>query len=428
MSCYFAKLSCVSFPTEVRAGQPIGIVIHYLSEDFSTVVNNQLLQTTQLANYDTAVGYHYVISHTGVVVELIAPLVQVPNLHAYTDHTWSEKPASGVGATDPDEITIHIALTNITLPCQSLTNQQNLNLVRVLCCLIEAFNTTISADEGSIILPYVIDGDQTDYYDGSALPEDLFTDIAACLSGDGEGDDEEENENSELITALTARVVTLEEDLEAAQTAITALEGQVEDLEEWQETISATVATLQTNMEAALEQVDDNATYLGSIKSCLDEVCPNVVSCGVVEYVLTQAGSYQLVNPNVNRRINFAEKVSDLIPPVVRVGPLWKANLNGGNYTLFVSARLSSAAYPAGAKVWLEMVLCSERTRIAEITLNAGTQTVELDTDDEAYDGFDGTLTIESACPDFHIEIGTDSVASGVKTMENASIVITPVI
>lgn len=433
MSCYFAKLSCVSFPTKVREDQPIGIVIHYLTEDFSTVVNNQLLQIVQLANYDTAVGYHYVISHTGVVVELMNPLTQVPNLHEYTNDTWSEQPGSGAGATDPDEVVIHIALTNISLPCDSLTNQQNLQLVRVLCCLITAFSTTISPDEASIILPFVIDGDQTDYYDGSSLPENLFDDVATCLGGGGVdlGEDEVSNcctENTALIVALTERTDILEESLATAEETIVDLVAQVEVLYEWKAEAIATLAAMQTSVEAMQEQADDSATYLASIKSCLDVVCPNVMPCGVVEYAITQIVNYQAVNPGINRRINFTEKISDLIPGVVRVGPLWKANLNGGTYTVLVTARLTSAAYATGNKVWLEMVLCGVRTRFAEIVLEAGAQTVTIDSNVDMYGDWGGTIVIESACPDFHIEIGTDSVASGVKALENASIVITPVL
>lgn len=429
--CTFAELNCVLFPKRTRPGQPLAIVIHYLADDFTTVINNQIIQTPQTANYNTAVGYHYVIGDTGISTKLAEPLFQLPNLHAYSTPTWAGKPSSGNGATDPDEIVIHVALANITLPCDSYTLAQYNELVRLLCCLIAQFHTTISPDANHVLLPPGIDASQTDYYDDSEIPSQLFTDVSTCLGGGDIPLDEEEisnccTDNAALITALAARVTTAETALATAITDIDTLQGQVADLLDWKDVIQAQVNTQQTVVDGVDAQTDNNSTYLASIKACLDLVCPTVSACAVIEYAYASSLHNQIIVPNVNRIVNFAAKISDQNPAVVRAGPLWKANLQAGVYNIVVAARFTSALWAAGNKVWLELVACGVRTRIAEVTLTAGTQVVTISSETNAYSPWDGQYEIESACPDFHIEIGTNSVSTGSKTVDNASIVITP--
>lgn len=431
-SCYFPSLDNSSFPTKTRPGSPTVIVIHYTALDYSTVINRQLTTSSRSTDYNDATGYHYVISGSGLIVEMIPSLVQVPNLHSYNDETWANKPSSGNGATNPDEIAIHVILCNMALPSTEIGTTQYLSLVRLLCCLVSAYDTTISPDSGRIILPNEIDIDLTDDYDGTSLPEDLFTDISTCVSGGvgsggGSGSASCCADNEDLIVALTGRVTELEGNVETLTSDLATLETLVGTIDAWKTATTATLATVQTQVASVSEQVDDNAEYLGSIKSCLDTVCPNVMPCGEIAYGLAVPENHQLVIPNINRRINFAEEISDLIPKAVRVGPLWRANLNQGNYTLEVTAQLASAAYAAGKKVWLELVYCQDTVRIAEVTLNAGTQIVNISSDSNAYGDWNGSLAIITTCSDFHIEIGTDD-ATGTKTLGNASIVISPVI
>lgn len=438
-SCYFAKVSCAGFPTRTRPDQPIAIVIHYLSADYTTVMNSQIIQTAQTAQWDTAQGYHYVISDTGITIELVNPTLQIPNLHEYTNPTWTEQPEDGAGETDPDEVVIHVALTNIQLPCNSYTQAQERELIRLLCCLVEAFNSTISVTSNHIFLPPAIDAEQTDYYDGSSIPDELLTDVSACLSGDivFPGDNpatasccdtitEAQEELAERVTTAEGKITDLEDEVEA-------LTERVVELEQWQATVAPGLAESLAKYDALVLQVQGLQQYLASIQPCLDTVCPANLSCGVIEYSLSQAQDFQAVNPNINRWVNFPDKISDLSPATVRAGALWTANLPAGNYGIVVTARLSSSDYVNGEKVWLELVYCNQRIRIAEKTLTTGAQVVNIDSDTDkttAWDDEDQEITIASPCADFHIEIGTDSISSipAYKTLENASIVITPII
>jgi hypothetical protein len=400
-------------------------------------MNQQIVQTPQTANYNTAVGYHYLVSNTGIAIRLANPLEQIPNLHSYNQESWEGKPGSGAGATDPDEIAIHIALTNIQLPCNTLTQAQQRELVRVLCCVIAAFNSTLEADPDHIILPDDIDISKADYYDGSVLPESLFAQTGECLNGNVPTlftEEEAENcceDNSTAITTLEETVETLQDNVNQLVTDLAEATAKIAALESWEEQVSPLIEATSTQYTSLTGQVQSIRIFLASIKSCLDSVCPANVNCGIIEYSLSQVGDAQVVVPNYDRHINFPDKISDLNPLSVTIGPLWSANLPAGTYEVVVTARLSNASYANGNKVWLHLVQCGVKTKIAEVVLSAGAQTVEIDSSDngdmtEEWGDEDQKILITTPCPDLHIEIGTDT-ASG-KVLENASITFTPML
>lgn len=436
--CNFGQPDCTAFPTKTRpTASPLAVVIHLLADDFTTVMNNQIIQTVQTVNYNTAVGYHYLVSNTGIAIKLVNPLEQVPNLHNYNEPAWEGVPESGAGSTDPDEIVVHVALTNISLPCNTLTQAQQRELVRVLCCVVAAFNSTLEADDSHIFLPDVLDISQADYYDGSSLPESLFSQTGECLNGNVPSlftALDEENcctENSEAIEALQETVETLQGNVSDLVTNLATAIARIGELEEWQESAAPIIETVGTKYDALSGELQSIRIFLASIKACLDEVCPAVDNCGVIEYSLSQVGDAQVVIPVYDRHINFPDKISDRNPAIVKTGPLWSADLPAGTFGVVVTARLASSSYANGNKVWLTLVECGIKTKIAELTLSGGAQTVELDSSNEAqmtedWEESDQRILITTPCPDFHIEIGTDA-ASG-KVLENASITITPIL
>lgn len=436
IGCNFAEIDCVGFPSRARTGEPIAIVIHYLADDYTTVRDSQIVQTVQTANFDTAIGYHYLISDLGISTRLANPTLWIPNLHEYTSPTWSEIPDEGdPGHDNPDEVVIHIALTNISLPCNSYTDAQALELVRLLCCLKQAFNSTIDLDADHIFLPPILDVNQTDYYDGSELEDSIIADAIECINTGNVGSLLDQiinpnccDDNETAIAALDTRIDTLETTATTLTAAVAALDARLDIVEAWQATNQDMIDLLSTQYPGITEELQSIREFLATVKTCIDEVCPNNSYCGIIQYSLTQVGNFQRIFSNINKIVNFAEKIVDLNPAAVRIGPLWRVNLLAGTYQFVVSARLSEAEYAEGDKVWLNLVSCGVRTKIAEITLEAGSDTVEISTTNNLFDNWDNNVVFSAPCSDTHIEIGTDSeVTPGYKTLEYANIVITPV-
>lgn len=437
LGCSIPKLSCTRFPTQVRTVEPRVIVLHFLPDDYLTIANSQYTVGVGATQYATATGYHYVVSEQGYILELIEPTIQVPHFHQYTAPSWTGKPSTGAGSTDPDEIAIHIALSEIALPCNTLSIPQGRELARLLCCLCEAFNATLIPDNLHIILANEIDANRVQYI-GSSLPSTMLSSVQTCLNGgvpapyNGSNNLFQDpnccvvnaNNLATLQTAFDAlvpRVTAVEAGLAALQTALTTLTGRVD-------TIEPIVNLLNTEYDGLVRSNDAISIYLKSIESCLGCLCPSDLDVGTIEYVLNLAQDQQRVDPNVNRWINFPNKISDLRPEAVRVGSLWTVDLPSGNYQMVVTARLSSSDYCNGCKVWIDMVRCGVKTRIAEKTLTAGIQVVSIGSDTDAFGAWAGTLSTSNVCTDMHFEIGTDSETAipRHKILENASVKIVP--
>lgn len=417
LNCTFRQVPCNLFPVLEGRAQitPAIIVLHYLHDTMDAVAIAQATTSKRLSKGKFVEGYHFLVDVTGFSAQLVDMEDSVPNLYQILNPTI---PLPVTGATGVDSALFHIGLTGMDLPCQTFTEAQYWELVRVICCITNNYPDIIPSAT-TVVLPTAINASQTnlEYYDESFIPDTLYADAIACVSREAAlpfVNYPFPQDTGTGATATTGCNEVLTECCETNTADIVLLKQRLTVLEALVATLNDGVQTALANYQALVDQVKATNTYLASIKTCLACLCPADVAEGAIEYILQGVAQYQTVLPNINRWINFASKVTDLTPEIVQAGPLWTIDLPGGTHAAEVEVKFSSAEYCAGCKVWLEMVQCGVRTRITEQTLTSGLQSVTIT--------WSGDITITTPCPDLHFEVGTDSTIGtpATKTIEYA--------
>lgn len=425
MSCNFEELLCNQFPITVGrpAGDPVGIVIHITDRDAINIASTQAITSKWLVRNQLAAGYHFVVEYDGNVIQLQHITDVVPNLH----HAWIPTvdwlpyhPANNPNP-NPDPYVVHVALASIAKGCTGMTEAQYLALQQIICCILETYpNLPLT----NIVTPDEINRDPSEpyllAYEDFSIPSTLVIDTTRrCASLGGGSSTSGCDEGSGDGGAGVNGIPPVPACCDANTAAIAGLQLQINNLTGLVLGLIPTINTSAPLAQAAYDEVQSMRLYLESVKHCLDCLCPADVAKGVIEYRLQAVGDAQVVTPNVNRWINFASKITDLVPERVMTGPLWTANLDGGTHNAEVSVRYAPADYCAGCKVWLDIVQCGVRTRVAELTLTGGVQPVTI--------SWNGAITITTPCPDLHFETGTDSTLGtpSYKVVEYASFKVT---
>lgn len=426
MTCDFERLICNQFPITVGrpCGDPIGIVIHKSNIDAISIAANQAITSKWLVKNQPAAGYHFVVESDGNIVQLQNITDTVPNLHFawIPSVTWLPYDPLNNPNPDPDPYVIHISLASIADSCGEMTPEQYAALLQIICCVLLTYpNLPLT----NIVTPDMINRDPAapylSAYEDFTIPSTLAVDAtqhcasfgggsssADCGSGSGSSG----GDGAVGMPAIPACC-------EANTAAIAGLQVQINNLTAVIAGLITTINNCAPLAQAAYDETQSIRIYLGSIQDCLACLCPADVAKGVIEYHLQAANDALAVTPNVNRWINFASKLTDLVPERVQVGPLWTANLDGGTHNAEVLVQYMPADYCAGCKVWLDLVQCGVKTRVAELTLTAGIQPVTIT--------WNGAITITTPCPDLHFETGTDSTLGipSYKVVEYATFKVT---
>lgn len=425
MSCDFEQLLCNQFPITVGrpVGDPVGIVVHVTDKDAINIASTQAITSKWLVRNQPAAGYHFVVEYNGNVIQLQHVTDVVPNLRYAWIPTvdWLPYHPTNNPNPDPDPYVVHIALASVAKGCTGMTEAQYIALQQIICCILETYpNLPLT----NVVTPDEINRDPSEpyllAYEDFSIPSTLAIDTTrrcaslgggSSTSGCGEGSGD--SGSGVIGMPLTPACC------DANTAAIAGLQLQINNLTGLVLGLIPVINSCAPMAQAAYDEVQSIRIYLESVKNCLDCLCPADVAKGVIEYHLQAANDAQVVTPNVNRWINFASKVTDLVPERVMVGPLWTANLDGGTHNAEVLVQYMPADYCAGCKVWLDLVQCGVRTRVAEITLTGGVQPVTIT--------WNGAITITTPCPDLHFETGTDSTLGtpSYKVVEYASFKVT---
>ncbi len=425
MNCNFERLICNHFPITVGrpCGDPVGIVIHIDKRDALSIATEQATQSKWLLRGMTATGYHFVVEGSGHVLQLQNITDTVPNLHyAWMPAvTWLPYDPLSNPNPNPDPYVIHIVLASRPDSCDGMTSEQYDALVQIICCIRETYpNLPLT----NIVTPDEINRDPSSpylmLYEDFTIPPVLAIDAASCeVLGGVPCGGEVADCGHDGGSGGGGSVGAVPACCDANAAAIAGLQLQINSLTGLVVGLIPVINAAAPLAQAAYDEVQSIRLYLASIQSCLECLCPADLAKGVIEYRLQAAGDALIVTPVVNRWINFADKITDLVPERVTPGPLWTANLDGGTHNAEVSVRYAPSDYCTGCKVWLDIVQCGVRTRLAELVLTAGIQPVTI--------SWNGAITITTPCPDLHFETGTDSTLGtpSYKVVEYASFKVT---
>jgi hypothetical protein len=403
LNCNFSKIICSSFPRTV--GRPaegiLGIVIEWITEEALNAATAQA--TVASSTFQNIRGFHYYIGNLGNVYETESIQNSIPNLYFSYHPSINYLPGYDSNTNpnvNPDPYFIYIALCSVNALSPAITDAQYNALVNLICCINQAYN--IAVDASHIITPddlnYSIENVR-DYRD-FILPASLFADaseagctLRASIPESGSGGS---SSPGTVIPPIPACC-----DDNAAD--IIALSNQVNSLSLLVTSLINSVNSAVPLAQAAYDQAKETAIYLAGLRHCFDCLCPSDLSHGRIEYQLVNENDRLAVLPNVNRWINFPTKITDLIPERVQTGPLWTVQLDQGTYPAEVNLRFSPSDYCVGCKVWLDVVICGVKTRIAQqVILTAGVQVVNLN--------WSGSLIIPvSGCNDIHFETSTNT-------------------
>lgn len=209
------------------------------------------------------------------------------------------------------------------------------------------------------------------------------------------------------VTILNGRVLTLEDQMLAAQAKIAELYEKV-----------AIIPALQQQI----------ITLTNLVQDILSRCCPTAGQAQCFNYRLT-AGDEMLLTPNQCIWLNLPKKIEDrdnpscangCCPPIVSPGPLWMANLSNVEncqscavWSLDATVRFRLAQWCAGKKAQLYLVACGVKYLLdEEIITFTGTQQVTLT----------GSFLLDSGCTDVHLLVCTDDdLITTAKVVEYAS-------
>lgn len=428
-NCNFEKIICSDFPvTPGRiVGDPIGIVVECSPDDADTMLLTQASTDKRLVRNSRISGFHFIIALNGNIFQLANVADTVPNLyHAYIPAvSWIPYDPLLDPHHNPDPYCIYIGLAS-QVSCSGMSEEQYQSLVRICCCIQIAY-PLFDMDAAHVVSPDKINADPfgpyLDVYQNFEIPSTLFADVDDCLNSRGKFK-EVSIVNGECVEGIGGIGVGMDPNIPPDccidnAAAIVVLQAQIDALKLTVEGLVTEVNATLPLAQAAYEETQSIRQYLASIADCLKCLCPADLNEGVIEYRLQAATDALVVSPNVNRWLNFPEKISDLVPERVHVGPLWTVDLDGGTHDAEVTVRYAAAEYCAGCKVWIDMVQCGVRTRIQENVLTAGVQVVTIT--------WTGSLIITTPCPDLHFETGTDSTlgSPSYKVVEYASFKVT---
>ena len=181
LNCNFHPIPCNLFPvTEGRSGiEPIIIVLHYLSDTMDAVALNQATTSKRLAKGKRVQGYTYLVDVTGFSAQLQDLEDTVPNLYTLLNPTTTLLDSAVTGI---DAYLIHIGLTGMNLPCETFTEAQYWELVRLICCITNTYPGLVPTPE-TVLLPTAIHLTEKsqEHYDECSIPETLYADAIACV-------------------------------------------------------------------------------------------------------------------------------------------------------------------------------------------------------------------------------------------------------
>lgn len=274
-------------------------------------------------------------------------------------------------------------------------------LVNLICCIIQEIGINIP-----VIASSDLQSDRPKY----ELSSTLITQVADCVASGGNvqqppnwielWDRVQELEvccfsNKAQINQLKQRVSRAEINIAKNTFDIKALQDVV-----------AYLGTAVSQIPAILETIRLIQEQIGNI---IENCCPVIPEAACFTYQLLN-GQEQTITPNQPVHLNPPTRVIDTEPPIVTVGPLWRADLSQGNCTWYLDGivrfKLNQWCTGKFAKLWL--VVCGQRTEVAykEIT-NSNMQLVQLQFSD---------VMVPAGCNNVFVEVEINDQTAQIVT------------
>lgn len=419
--------------------KPIGIVLHLDPRNHSDIISDIAAQTTNQIKSPEVVAYHYVVDvGSDLIMETLSPIQVARNLREW----YGSSIYPNGSLPNPDDLYVHVGISGIAT-CNGLASRFFFeNILRLVCCLQNSFtwsaanptiwswqvdtrryNESLNDNAADIVANLTA---AIGARDCNAILQGDYMWEASALAGTAEG---QRNFNAECFTCddahtgggepactlaqacaqidgLASSLNTLAQQVSMLTSNQAIIFGKLASLEAWKLTVDPELQTALAEYGAVRGEVDNIRGYLAAIKPCIECLCPTVVTTGIIEYQIpgdacASNNPFYKITPNISRHINFSVRVTDLQPFAVEPGPLWVANLPGGTWTTDVEVKIAPAEYCEGCTVWLDLIHCGQRTRVAVKTLSSGLQPVTIN--------WSGDITVLAQCHDLHFEVGTDS-------------------
>lgn len=403
--------------------QPLAFVIHRLPmamAQYDLEVGRPIAATHYYTVPPTPRSVHMLFAGTGVAHQYVKPEDVAWGINGLSDPT-ADALAAICDTAYPDRSLIHLAFDSAGATPDAIRSMAN-----AICCWALKFNIPVDA-------AHVLDA--ADFNDGEdalgGVPLQLIQDAAACVQAGGALPPADP-----IPPGLGATIQQLIACCNTNTAAIAQLSADLDALSAWKAATVAELAALQTTV-AALQsccaqldtipaingQIADLLSCVNTIKACTDRLCPDPCAtgdCYDIHYQLAGSASKQVITPNAPVRINASTKIDDAPAPLTQVvaGPLWTARLECAcNWTVAVTAQLAMGEWCAGKKVWIDMVSCSGRVRVAEWTSTGGPSAPVL--------SGNGVVVVPPAPCTVYFEIGTDDTTAPLRTLEYADVQLT---
>lgn len=349
----------------VKAGRQAAIaaiVIHPLTVNLPEYENSL---NSPLPNLDTGhinpLSVHFLVSDLSAI-QLYEISNTVYGLDYLKNPSWPGLSAL-MPLNDVNSPFIHIG---IKADCSIIA------LVNLICCIIQ---------EVGINLPIIASSDLQSDRPHYQLSSTLITQVADCVASGGNiqeppnwidlwkrvqdlevccfSNSAQINQIKQRLSRAEINIAKNTFDIKALQDAVVYLNNAV------------------SQIPAILEAIRLIQEQIGNI---IENCCPVIPENVCFDYQLLN-GQEQTITPNQPVHLNPPTKVIDSEPPIVTVGPLWRADLTNCNGVWYLDGvvrfKLNQWCTGKFAKLWL--VVCGQRTEVANYTIpNSNSQLVQL--------------------------------------------------
>lgn len=339
------------------------------------------------------VSVHFTVARDGRVAQYANVLDTVKGVRDYvnpsypfrpipTPPTVSEKncPFVFVGVEVPLPNTGAVELCPTTYEMEQF---QRLQLTKVVCCIAKQFGIVPSAD--TVIVGYdldtrltlltdlpngfiedLIDASQNDCWDGLSTPLCIGNGGSGNVGGgDGNGDESPcvDCLDSTCCPEHGAKIAVLENTIEAQNAVITQLQTEVGGY-------SGTLISLNNQLADIVSHYQQILAKFDAVEDCFNCLCPQQSNSFGLDYEASGSENIQALLPLSPTLLRAPIQIADTSPATANSSSYFIAQLNQNcNHEITVNLALVYSEYFDGSKVWVDMVTCDGRVRIAETTV-----------------------------------------------------------
>lgn len=341
------------------------VMFPYVNENFSQI----------------PISVHFAVNQKGETAQFVGVQDVARGLRDYYNPTYPNRPIPT--PTNKRDLNCPFIFIGVEIPIKNtsaietcpieytLTEKQKEAIARLICCVMKLYGLTASAT--TIIDGYSLDSRLDTFF----LPSDL---IALAVQS-------QENDccNSETPPTPTpvpceheendCGCITCEDDTCCPQhkadiavlvNTVGALTVRVDELE----TLVASQTAVINNINAQLIEVNDHYQQIldkfDMIEQCFNCLCPQQTAMQRIEYELSGSENWQQLLPLAPTKLKLPIQISDNNPAVANSSSYFIAQLvTPCTYIVQVSLTLETSEYFSGSEVWVDMVSCVGRTKIA---------------------------------------------------------------